>query len=59
MSIKEKGRIISYIKVLRTLRDDPEGYFRWHWLLFDSLDILFETFIVNKMDELVELIWGQ
>ena len=25
--------------VLRTLRDDPEGYFRWHWLLVDSLEI--------------------
>ena len=25
--------------VLRTLRDDTEGYYRWHWLLFDSLEI--------------------
>ena len=25
--------------VLRTHRDDAEGYFRWHWLLTDSLEI--------------------
>ena len=25
--------------VLRTLRDDTEGYYRWHWLLSDSLEI--------------------
>ena len=25
--------------ILRTLRDDAEGYYRWHWLLFDSLEI--------------------
>ena len=24
---------------LRTTRDDAEGYYRWHWLLFDSLEI--------------------
>ena len=24
---------------LRTLRDDAEGHFRWHWLLVDSLEI--------------------
>ena len=23
----------------RTLREDPEGYYRWHWLLTDSLEI--------------------
>lgn len=23
----------------RTLRGDPEGYYRWHWLLCDSLEI--------------------
>ena len=25
--------------VLRTRRDDAEGYFRWHWVLTDSLEI--------------------
>ena len=25
--------------VSRTLREDAEGYYRWHWLLFDSLEI--------------------
>lgn len=24
---------------LRTLRNDAEGYYRWHWLLLDSLEI--------------------
>ena len=23
----------------RTIREDAEGYYRWHWLLFDSLEI--------------------
>ncbi|WP_243431727.1 nucleotidyltransferase domain-containing protein [Clostridium botulinum] len=26
---------------LRTKREDAEGYFRWHWLLVDSLEIYF------------------
>lgn len=26
---------------LRTERNDTEGYFRWHWLLVDSLEIYF------------------
>ena len=25
--------------VLRTMRDDAEGYYRWHWVLLDSLEI--------------------
>ena len=25
--------------LLRTMRDDAEGYYRRHWLLFDSLEI--------------------
>lgn len=25
--------------ILRTERDDAEGYFRWHWVLTDSLEI--------------------
>ena len=25
--------------VLRTIRNDAEGYYRWHWVLFDSLEI--------------------
>lgn len=25
--------------VLRTMRGDAEGYYRWHWVLFDSLEI--------------------
>ena len=27
--------------LLRTQRNDTEGYFRWHWLLIDSLEIYF------------------
>ena len=26
----------------RTLREDPEGYYRWHWLLTDSLELYCE-----------------
>ena len=25
--------------VSRTVRNDAEGYYRWHWVLFDSLEI--------------------
>lgn len=32
--------------VLRTVREDAEGYFRWHWLLTDSLEIYYD--IVRK-----------
>ena len=28
--------------ILRTARGDAEGYYRWHWLLFDSLEIYFD-----------------
>lgn len=28
--------------LLRSKRDDAEGYFRWHWLLMDSLEIYFD-----------------
>lgn len=28
--------------LLRAARGDAEGYFRWHWLLSDSLEIYFE-----------------
>lgn len=28
--------------LLRTGREDAEGYFRWHWLLTDSLEIYFD-----------------
>ena len=27
----------------RTLRGDTEGYYRWHWLLCDSLEIYFDV----------------
>ena len=27
----------------RTIREDAEGYYRWHWLLFDSLEIYFDV----------------
>lgn len=27
----------------RTLREDTEGYYRWHWLLCDSLEIYFDV----------------
>ncbi|WP_026507835.1 nucleotidyltransferase domain-containing protein [Butyrivibrio sp. MC2013] len=26
----------------RTVREDAEGYYRWHWLLMDSLEIYFD-----------------
>ena len=26
----------------RTMRGDAEGYYRWHWVLFDSLEIYFD-----------------
>ena len=26
----------------RTMREDAEGYYRWHWVLFDSLEIYFD-----------------
>lgn len=26
----------------RTLREDVEGYYRWHWVLFDSLEIYYD-----------------
>ena len=25
--------------LLRTMRNDAEGFYRWHWVLFDSLEI--------------------
>lgn len=28
--------------LLRTGRNDAEGYFRWHWLLVDSLEIYYD-----------------
>lgn len=28
--------------LLRTMREDSEGYYRWHWLLYDSLEIYFD-----------------
>ena len=28
--------------LVRTARGDAEGYFRWHWLLCDSLEIYFD-----------------
>lgn len=28
--------------LLRTKREDAEGYFRWHWLLMESLEIYFD-----------------
>ena len=27
----------------RTMREDTEGYYRWHWVLFDSLEIYFDA----------------
>lgn len=27
----------------RTMREDAEGYYRWHWLLSDSLEIYFDA----------------
>lgn len=27
----------------RTMREDTDGYYRWHWLLYDSLEIYFDV----------------
>lgn len=42
-SKEEKEHLIDWCEkmYLRTKRDDTEGYFRWHWLLVDSLEIYF------------------
>ena len=29
--------------VSRTMRGDAEGYYRWHWVLYDSLEIYFDV----------------
>ena len=29
--------------VSRAMREDPEGYYRWHWVLFESLEIYFDV----------------
>ena len=29
--------------LLRTMREDVEGYYRWHWVLCDSLEIYFDV----------------
>ena len=28
--------------LLRTMREDSEGYYRWHWVLYDSLEIYYD-----------------
>lgn len=25
------------------MREDTDGYYRWHWLLYDSLEIYFDV----------------
>lgn len=41
--IEIQGELAWCEKMLsRTLRGDSEGYYRWHWLLFDSLEIYFD-----------------
>ncbi|MGL5416504.1 MAG: nucleotidyltransferase domain-containing protein [Clostridium sp.] len=42
-SIEEKRHGVEWCEkmLLRTKREDVEGYFRWHWLLVDSLEIYF------------------
>ena len=42
---EEIQREISWCKkmVSRTMREDAEGYYRWHWLLSDSLEIYFDA----------------
>lgn len=42
-SNEEKEHHIQWCEkmLLRTKRDDIEGYYRWHWLLVDSLEIYF------------------
>lgn len=42
-SIEEKQHQVEWCEkmFLRTKREDTEGYFRWHWLLVDSLEIYF------------------
>lgn len=29
--------------ISRTMREDTEGYYRWHWVLFESLEIYIDT----------------
>ena len=40
-TMEEKKMEISWCKKMlqRTRRRDPEGFYRWHWLLLDSLEI--------------------
>ena len=40
-TMEEKKAEISWCRKMlqRTSRRDPEGYYRWHWLLLDSLEI--------------------
>lgn len=40
-TIEEKEQAVSWCKKMlqRIEREDPEGFFRWHWLLTDSLEI--------------------
>ncbi|WP_338078961.1 MULTISPECIES: nucleotidyltransferase domain-containing protein [Clostridium] len=42
-SKEEKERQVKWCEkmLLRVERNDSEGYFRWHWLLVDSLEIYF------------------
>ena len=49
--LKSKEEICQEIEwckkmLLRTKRNDAEGYFRWHWLLIESLEIYFD--IIQK-----------
>ncbi len=39
--LSEKAELVQWCKkmLLRTRRGDEEGFFRWHWLLTDSLEI--------------------
>ena len=43
-TVEEIQQEISWCEkmVSRTMREDAEGYYRWHWLLIDSLEIYFD-----------------
>lgn len=43
-TVTEVAQEVEWCKkmLLRTMREDVEGYYRWHWVLCDSLEIYFD-----------------
>ena len=44
-TVEEISQEVSWCEKMlsRTMREDAEGYYRWHWVLFDSLEIYFDV----------------